>query len=194
MKSLFLSLILTLSVSICHATDLKKINDNNLSDSVEAALNINFEKLNNELNNCVKLNSTQTINGYKSFANSITEIKIGTFTATAGEASSAVTGVGFRPKAVILSIGSGAVENIGSFAIGWALSSASNAQALLTSFSINGGESYITPPAGAYVLVETDKDGNIGRKATLSSMDSDGFTLAWSATSGNRVITYLAIK
>lgn len=99
----------------------------------------------------------------------------------------AITGVGFKPRAVLILAGK---QNTNTLSLGWATSSAS-------------GYVFNNIPGGGLWWVDS---GAVGIQITgvadqqaiaLQSMDSDGFTLSWTKTgapSGATVITYLAIR
>lgn len=125
--------------------------------------------------------------------------KAGTFTKQSSTGNQAVTGVGFQPKALILF---STATTTGSFQgdfmryTGFASSSTTSKQRFFGSYSTDAAD-----PSDAKVLVDTDgiwADGtpssNFTQKATLSSFDSDGFTLNWSINnSTNYVIGYIAL-
>lgn len=69
------------STSFCHGADLRKVTNEPGSSQYDAAINQNFDSIENELSNAVHITSTETIVGYKYFTN---PVDFGTITADVG--------------------------------------------------------------------------------------------------------------
>lgn len=111
------------------------------------------------------------------------KFKVVEFASPAGTGTQAITGVGFQPKAIILigSSGTGTGYSSGAFFnLGWATSSSDDGQIgqRLDNGASPGGNWAFTYPA------TTRAYGANSGNATLSSFDSDGFTLNWSNATG----------
>ncbi len=129
------------------------------------------------------------------------QAKVGSFTKREGIGDQQVTGVGFRPKALILfgttqesegfagghqmSLGFSDGVNYGAIG-GWSWNHRVGSDADCAQVDESGN------PA-ALLYVETI--GNIAASATVSSFDSDGFTLSWDVDEGGDewLVHYLAI-
>lgn len=86
----------------------------------------------------------------------------------AANGSTAYTGVGFRPRVIIMGLMHGASRSI----------SIGGAGADLANFSISLNPTGATAGT-ALGLLFTDSNFNAGQQCALSSYDIDGFTLAW---------------
>lgn len=123
-------------------------------------------------------------------------VKVGSFTRDMSLASGtqAVTGVGFKPKAIIFlanvnntgqtSIGIGALPNTATGPFGSVSLNSRNATAAGT-WSTNAGVVFAYQSGSAYY------------NGGLSSLDSDGFTMSWTktgATTGTLEVNYIAFQ
>lgn len=116
-------------------------------------------------------------------------IKVGTFTSKASTGSQSVTGIGFKPRAIIFAMGVGAADSIVA-ALGWSDGTSQSAAFGFRSDDTNtGGLSTDT----STVIRWTSVAGVAVGQASLTSLDLDGFTLNWSAADA-RVITYFAFE
>lgn len=118
-------------------------------------------------------------------------IKIGAFTRdmTLASGSQSITGLGFKPRAVIFFAGdpSSAADNA---VIGF--DDGSNPSGLVNLNAISAGR-WFAPAVSIYLL----QGGGTSQTASISSLDSDGFTLGWTKTgapTGTMTIRYLAIR
>lgn len=117
-------------------------------------------------------------------------IKVGTFVSSGTTASQSITGVGFKPRAIILALGVGAADSIMA-GFGWA--TASNQVAILGFRADDGGTVGGLTTNAAAVIRWCGTDGALRGQATLTSLDADGFTLSWSVAE-SQTITYFAIQ
>jgi hypothetical protein len=129
------------------------------------------------------------------------QVKVGSFTKRQGIGDQQVTGVGFRPKALILF---GTTQEASGFAGGYQMS-------LGFSDGVNygaiGGWSWnhrlgsdadcaqVDESGNPAALLYVETIGNIAASATVRSFDSDGFTLSWDVDEGGDqwIVHYLAI-
>ena len=125
--------------------------------------------------------------------------KIGTFTANSGTGSQAVSGVGFQPEAVLFWItnrtatGSGAPARFGR---GWTdgTNQSAMAVALSDNLSVDYQISGIARSDSCIVLIDDNGDSaTILARATITSLNSDGFTINWAVAGGSRIVAYLAL-
>lgn len=119
-----------------------------------------------------------------------TQYKVGTFTRdnTVATGSVAYTGVGFKPKAIIFlqTIPSGTPMSIG-------FADASSSTVIYDNGPIVAG-SY---NASTSFCIMSLQSGVASHTASLSSFDTDGFTLAWTkngGTTGTSTVYYLAFR
>lgn len=118
-------------------------------------------------------------------------MKAGSFTRdmTAASGSAAVTGVGFKPRAVIFLAGdpSSAADNA---SVG--IDDGASPGSLANLNSISAGKWFV--PASSIYLFQGASTSQVG---SISSMDDDGFTVSWTKTgspTGTMTIRYLAIR
>jgi len=115
-------------------------------------------------------------------------IKIGTFTRAQDGASASVayTGVGFKPSMVIFLAGVAAV-------VGGSVGFSNGTNHYLSAEATNGTHRFDTT-----ACILTFDAGTWETNATIASLDSDGFTLAWtkagSSPSGTITVQYLALR
>ncbi len=120
--------------------------------------------------------------------------KVGTFTSSAGAGNQSVTGIGFRPRSILL----GFVSGSGSTVLG-----ALGATDCTNSVAIGGwGENDNSGgapdvgglgPSVSYLIHWPDTSGSVVGRATLVSCDSDGFTVNW-ANADAKTIVYFAFQ
>lgn len=118
--------------------------------------------------------------------------KAGTFTSSGSTGNQSITGLGFKPRAVILALGVGASDVL-MFGLGWGTPS--------TQVSVIGGRAQDTAGANigalstntTIIIRWTDANGTALGQASLVSMDNDGFTLNWSIAQA-QTISYLAFQ
>lgn len=114
-----------------------------------------------------------------------TRFKVGVITRdmTAANGSVAYTGVGFVPKSIIFIAGNGSAISIG-------FDTVTN-HGVISTF----GTTY-TDTSGNSVYIVNGSD--VGQKGVLSSLDSDGFTMAWTKSgspgAGTADVYYMAFK
>lgn len=126
--------------------------------------------------------------------------KVGTFVNDLVDGSQAVTGVGFQPKALMLVTVSTTADTFqadSTLYLGFA-SSASGADQ--KSFSFYGFDesdpSDVDSAFDANSVWHEQDFPNIGQQGTISSLDSDGFTITWSNSAASPIawrIKYIAI-
>jgi len=148
-----------------------------------------------------RTDAAQTFTGDQTFAGiNISSIvngigKTGTFTRTSDTASGNVsyTGVGFKPSLVVFYA---AIDTLNDFMIGGGTASAG--RALYNNFANSLGAN---SQAVAFYYRRDFGAGNFSiQSATIASMDSDGFTLAYTRTTGGTgasnsiIVNYIAYK
>ena len=123
-------------------------------------------------------------------------VAVGTVSAAVGSVS--VTGLSFQPKAVILAVtnrtSAGWSSSLSQFGMGFLASGSSRA---LAHTSRNGGTSTgnideeVKMTSGALTMLNTF--GSVHLEATLTSLNSDGFTINCSTASSAWLIEYIAL-
>lgn len=117
--------------------------------------------------------------------------KVGTFTRDTATASGSqsVTGVGFKPRALIIH---GGVNGAARMSIGW--SDGTNGYGMYDNFaSVADTYGYLT--AGTNMLFFNG--GGTDYTGAIASFDSDGFTISWTRTgapTGTLLLNYLALR
>jgi hypothetical protein len=125
------------------------------------------------------------------------QCKTGTISAPAGTGTSATTGVGFTPKALILlhvgltSEGSHSVDCV--WSMGWASSTTKRASFSFTDDDAAATSICYTEYEGDEIISGLTIAGASDLAADLSSFDSDGFTLNYTTTTSGVKIAYLAL-
>lgn len=121
--------------------------------------------------------------------NNIIQYKVGTFTSSASTGNQSVTGLGFRPRLIILGMGAGAVDSL---IHGWGAATASDSVSMWgarTDDTNTGAQG----TSSTRVILWTNTAGTVVANATLVSMDTDGFTLNWSVAD-SRLVGYIAFQ
>lgn len=122
--------------------------------------------------------------------------KVGSFTRRSTTGAQVVAGVGFTPKAVLFwshnAEGHGLVEGISSML---AMTDGSMSVAIMSLSGDNLGTSNVHRSyAEGYVYQTVDNSGTLTARASLLSLDDDGFTLSWDTNDGvSALVHYLAI-
>lgn len=126
--------------------------------------------------------------------------KAGTFNAATAVGAQAITGVGFTPKALILwGVGATNEAEFSSiwFTQGIGFSTSPTNQYAQSSAAATNGETTIYRRLETCAFIQTNNTlVDIVRRANLSSMNSDGFTLNWTIARSNGaydVVNYLAL-
>jgi len=176
MKSQYLkySLILFLSALPLSAA-MRNVTDDSISDESKAAINKNFKNLAGVLSNKEDYRNA----GYK----------VGTFTSSGSTGNQSVTGVGFKPRLVMLFLiladssfvqfGIGAMDSNGSQFGGGGMSFGAD----------SGGVGFVSNKCVSIA----NEAGTINYRASYVSMDSDGFTINWDAVAA-RLFGYIAFQ
>lgn len=129
-------------------------------------------------------------------------VKKGSFSAPTSTGSSAVTGVGFEPKAVIFWLTSQTATGYAAnkrFSFGFGVSASEQACCAYTSDDASGvGTTIGSRQSDAHVLFGITCSGgvvSVELAADLLTLDSDGFTLDFGTTSGGTayIVHYLAL-
>ena len=164
--SLFiLTLLLSMPVSAARRND---ISDPALTPETKAAINTRFGAIENRISNLMDVRSTR--------------IKVGTFTSSGSTGNQLITGVGFRPRLLIIGFGQGDT-GFSRGSLGWGTSS--SAQASVISMSDSAGDEGGLPVSSSAII----RRATIGGAGTpdivgvLVSLDADGFTINWTAAS-----------
>ena len=122
--------------------------------------------------------------------------KVGGFTRNTGTGSQAVTGVGFQPKALLLWSCNRTVTGLGDrFYFVFGATDGTNSVAInaVSDDDLATSDVHRTHQEGAIYRSITGA-GALAARATLSSLDSDGFTLNWTTNDGvASLIYYIAI-
>jgi len=123
-------------------------------------------------------------------------VKVGTFTAPAGTGNQAITGVGFKPKAVVVC---SCNQTASGFNDGWnAFFGITDGTQSFVLYGVSQDNVATSSSRNLYqnarfIDIYNTAGTNISR-ATFVSMDADGFTVNWSvAGSSGVIISYLAI-
>lgn len=117
--------------------------------------------------------------------------KVGTFTSASGTGNQSITGVGFKPRLIILGGDTGAASTA-RFSLGWG--TVDDQAAVL-----GGAWADDTDTLGGMTTISTavfkrvDDSGNATALATIASFDADGFTLNWSVAQ-SITIAYIAFE
>jgi hypothetical protein len=98
--------------------------------------------------------------------------KVGTFTSPASTGSFAVTGVGFKPKGLIIFSGLSSNSTTATSMFG-----AADSTSQFSVFATSNSTSFRRAIATSILNVISTTDGSTSAAASLSSFDSDGFTL-----------------
>jgi hypothetical protein len=184
--------------TILHAATSRHVKEGDVR-----AININFEAHDRELSNTVHKTSTETVHGKKYFDEvdvdtltvsalvNVFKYKVGSFTSASGTGNQSVTGVGFKPRLVILFLGRGSAS-----LFRWSLGAFTS-----TDQWSYGGDSSDTDSGGLAALStsscysEVSNTGVVVDQASVTSMDSDGFTINWTTISaGSRSVGYIAFQ
>jgi hypothetical protein len=125
-----------------------------------------------------------------SIPDNLIKYKVGTFSSSSSTGNQRITGVGFRPRLLVLGMGSGAGDAIVA-ALGWGTSSTERV-------AVFGFRSDDTNTGGvttdtARIIQWTDVAATVVGRADLVSLDSDGFTLNWTVAQ-SRTIAYIAFQ
>jgi len=125
-----------------------------------------------------------------------TRVKAGSFTLNTGTGAQAITGVGFKPSAVIffrgVSASTGGNQAAG-FMVG-ASSSASDEVVAESAVQDAGGTAGSSLDTAAVIKMRgNDGNATVTEQASMTSLDSDGFTINVDVAGSARVIGYLAI-
>jgi hypothetical protein len=125
----------------------------------------------------------------------ITSAKAGTFTSNAGTGSQAVTDPGFQPSFVLFgsdlgSFPAGNAQNI--MGVGAASSSSAMAACAFRDRDAEATTNSGTIQVSDACFIALNSGGTVGRRASLTSFDANGFTLNWSTASAAG-IGYLAL-
>ena len=124
--------------------------------------------------------------------------KAGSFVLPSGSGSHAVTGLGFEPQLVILMHSGFPTADTDStdtalFALGASDGTNQFATCCATGFTLTSAEARLM--RNNAVLLEIDAGGGGGWRASLTSLDSDGFTINRdTALPANKYVIYLAIR
>ncbi len=122
------------------------------------------------------------------------QVHSGTFKQPVANGSQAITGVGFTPTALILwsagDFNDGSWR--GSFESSFGLMSGTGAQFSCSTGRFSGGAA-CRNTSGTTCGTSIQGNQSVVGVATLSSFDSDGFTLSWTISGGGRYYHYLAI-
>jgi hypothetical protein len=125
----------------------------------------------------------------------VTGAKAGVFNSSGSTGAQAVTGVGFEPDFLLLASELSGVDSTNIHNLfGFGMASSSSARAALA-IRDRSGETTTTNGAiqvSDAVFIALNSTGTVGRRADLTSFDSDGFTLNWSTASAAS-IGYLAL-
>lgn len=120
----------------------------------------------------------------------IGQVKVGVFTRDTSLATGtqAVTGVGFKPRAVIFLAGDVGASSDGGIGIDDGTSSGA-----LVNFNAIAAGNFQAVSGGSIKFVQSASNVYAG---SIQSLDSDGFTISWVKTAsptGTKTISYLAI-
>lgn len=126
-----------------------------------------------------------------------TRIKVGSFTLNNATGSQAITGVGFKPAAVLFFLGKSAssgADQASSFMVGAATSSS---QEVVTESAVEdaaGAAGASTDTAASIKIRGNSSNNTVTEQADMTSLDSDGFTLNISTASASpSTVGYIAI-
>lgn len=171
-----LTLALLLLPSFLFASNSKITGQYDEGDTV--AINRNFRDLQSSLS-ITKLQSQF-------------RIKVGTFTSPTGPGNFSVSGVGFRPRAVVLGIGISLGANESVVALG--AGTADNSVSIFGEYiEPAGGDGLDTTTAALFRY--PNNAGAVRASCTLVSMDIDGFTVNYSSADvSGRTTAYLAFQ
>jgi hypothetical protein len=117
-------------------------------------------------------------------------VKVGTFTSSGSTGNQSITGVGFKPRLIILGFGfgDGTAFSVG---FGWANS---DAQASVVSvYAEDGGAVGSQGTNDTFVIQRSNSTGAAVARASLVSMDSDGFTINNTVASAT-LMSYVAFE
>lgn len=119
----------------------------------------------------------------------IFQIAVGTFTSSGSTGAQSVTGVGFKPRYIIIGMGVGAADSIMA-GLGWATATK---QVALFGFRSDDTNTGGLTTNTAVVIRWCGTDGVVRGQASLTSFDEDGFTLNWSAAEA-QLLSYTVIQ
>lgn len=123
--------------------------------------------------------------------------KVGTFTARTSTGAQAITGLGFTPKLVLIwGIRQASVDPLvaarGDYAVGFGAADGVTEFAFSFAASNSLNEAHSSKENNRVIHIDLS-DGTPAGSATMSSLDSDGFTLDWqTANTGSMIFQYLA--
>lgn len=173
MKRLIFLVVLFPAIALCGIAKPRTISDR-MDSADKTAINYNFDSI-----------YTYLLGEQKP------RIKIGTFVASASTGNQSVTGLGFKPRLLFLFVtgGAGAISNAGSFGAG-----TTSSQIMFMSFYNDTSNRITGSPLVANKILDRINESDVSiQTATLTSLDSDGFTVNWSATQ-QYTIGYVAFE
>lgn len=119
------------------------------------------------------------------------------FAASTAGGSQAITGVGFQPKAIIFfyTTQTAAGNSSTSSGYGMGFATASSTQRAIATYSVAAGTSDTARVSSeTKTIIILSAVGTIGAAASLTSFDSNGFTIQWNTTPASAyIIHYVAI-
>lgn len=122
------------------------------------------------------------------------EFKTGQFTAQAGAGSQAVTGVGFQPKALIIwTTTASGLTTIASQFIGATDGSNQGSLHVRSEHGLAASSGALVHSNSSVFQPSNSAGVPSGRAGSISSFDSDGFTISWSTSGATFPINYIAI-
>ncbi len=125
------------------------------------------------------------------------QVKLGSITLTGSEgATEAITGLGFAPTAILFFsdfVGDGADGSHLYDMIGFATASGSAAHFVESAHNVATTAVFCGFHNVSCIYKAPDNSGGTEIRATLVSLDADGFTLNWNLTVAGRVIRYIAL-
>lgn len=163
--------------SSCFASSIETFSDENIN-SKESVASLNQS-----------LQSLQAIKFDKGTAkNDIFRVHLASFTADGATGTQSITGLGFKPRLVLIHISEGSATNF-DFMLGFGTSFSQVSHAVKGD---NTGDSVGTNNDPS-IIKRVDLAGAVTDDALLASLDSDGFTLNW-VNASSSVFWYLAVQ
>lgn len=125
-------------------------------------------------------------------------MKAGYFVKNGVNGNQAITGLGFRPRALIFwTTGPGETPNTWdadiSSCVGVSAGGAGQSRSISAAMDDNSGAPRAYKAQSSKAIIIVDGDGNTDSAADMASFDADGFTLDWTTNDGGQqVVLYLA--
>ena len=119
--------------------------------------------------------------------------KVETFTAIAGTGNQIISTTGFQPKAVLFWITDlTSVGNVANSRFGRGWTDGTNQGAAATAWADGSNTTWGSMLTDSTILL-IDEAGASLAKASIVSLNADGFTINWTIGGGSRLVTYLAL-